>query len=69
MLKRVLAWVLLAGFVLLLVNIMIFQYLLVQSIVVYALVAIWFIFSNKPLPSRKKKNRSENSIEEENTEE
>ena len=68
MLKRVLAWVLLVGFVLLLLNIMIFQQLLAQSIVVYVLIALWFIFTNKTLPSNKKEKSSENNIEE-NTEE
>ena len=72
MLKRVLAWVLLVGFVLLLLNIMIFQQLLAQSIVVYVLIAAWFIFANKSVHSDNKKNTSENNIEEnteENTEE
>ena len=64
MLKRVLAWVLLGGFVLLLLNIMLFQYLLAPSIAIYLIIAIWFIFTNKPLPSRKKKKAAENNIEE-----
>ena len=56
MLRRVLAWVLLAGFVLLILNIILFQYFLKASILVYLIIAIWFIFTNKPLPSRRKKN-------------
>ena len=64
MLKRILAWVLLGGFVLLLLNIMTFQYLLAPSIAIYVIIAIWFIFTNKPLPSRKKKEAAENNIEE-----
>ncbi len=58
MLKRVLAWVLLAGFILLLLNIAIFQYYLPASIMIYLIIAIWFIFTNKPLPSRKKKPKT-----------
>jgi len=57
MLKRVLAWALLVGFVLLLLNIAIFQYYLELCIVLYLGIAIWFIFTNKPLPSRKKKSK------------
>ncbi len=51
--KRVLAWILLAGFVLLLLNIVVFHIFLMQSIAVYAVIAVWFIFTNKPLPSNK----------------
>ena len=71
MLKRVFAWVLLAGFVLLLLNIMTVQYLLAPSIAIYVVIAVWFIFNNKPLPSRKKKKSTDNATEEieENTEE
>ncbi|HEY5584893.1 MAG TPA: hypothetical protein VIK78_10430 [Ruminiclostridium sp.] len=68
MLKRVLAWVLLVGFVLLLLNIMTYQYLLAPSILVYVLIVIWFIFTNKPLPSLKKKKVSENKLEEKSEE-
>jgi hypothetical protein len=62
MLRRVFAWVLLAGFILLILNIAVFHYFLEASIFVYLIIAIWFIFTNKPLPSRKKK--SENTAEE-----
>lgn len=65
MAKRVLAWILLAGFVFLLLNIMVFQFFLIPSIVIYLLIALWFIFSNKPLPSRKNKSVSEISGDEE----
>lgn len=58
MLKRVLVWILLIGFVLLLVNIMIFQFYLIPSIAVYLVIAIWFVFNNKPLPSPKTQNSS-----------
>ena len=51
--KRVLAWILLAGFVALLLNILVFQMFLMQSFAVYAVIAVWFIFTNKPLPSNK----------------
>lgn len=53
--KRVGAWILLVGFVLLLVNLMVFHFYMVESFAVYLIIAIWFIFNNKPLPSRKKK--------------
>jgi hypothetical protein len=53
--KRVGAWILLAGFVLLLANLMVFHFYMVESFAVYLIIAIWFIFNNKPLPSRKKK--------------
>jgi len=64
MLKRVLAWILLAGFVLLLLNIMVFQYLLPQSIVVYLIIAVCFIFANKSMPTNKSKKVAENNNEE-----
>ena len=53
--KRVLAWVLLIGFVLLLLNIVFFHVYQVQSIAVYAVIAIWFVFSDKTAMSRKSK--------------
>jgi len=53
MMRRVLAWILLAGFVLLLLNIVFFHVFQMQSVAVYAIIAVWFIFSNKPLPSNK----------------
>ncbi len=53
--KRVLAWVLLVGFVLLLLNIVLFHVYQVQSIAVYAVIAIWFVFSDKTAMSRKAK--------------
>jgi hypothetical protein len=56
MLKRIMAWVLLVGFVFLLLNIAIFRFYWEISILIYLVVAIWFIFTNKPLPSRKKKS-------------
>ena len=62
--RRIFAWVLLAGFVFLLLNIMVFHFYLVPSIVVYLLIAVWFIFNNKPLPSRKKISTSEINSEE-----
>ncbi|EMS71918.1 hypothetical protein [Ruminiclostridium cellobioparum] len=59
--KRVLAWILLAGFVLLILNIVVFQIFLMQSIAVYAVIAVWFIFTNKPLPSNKIIKTGENT--------
>lgn len=53
MMRRVLAWILLAGFVLLLLNIVFFHVFQMQSAAVYAIIAVWFIFTNKPLPSNK----------------
>ncbi|MDF2985262.1 MAG: hypothetical protein K0R50_772 [Eubacterium sp.] len=60
MAKRILAWVLLAGFILLLLNIIVFQVFLMQSVAVYAVIAIWFVFTNKPLPSNKIIKTAEN---------
>jgi hypothetical protein len=48
MLKRILAWISLAGFVLLLLNIMIFHVYIIPSIIVYLIIAVWFLFSKKP---------------------
>lgn len=45
MLKRVLAWILLAGFVLLIMNIMVFRFMLEASIMVYVIVAVIFLFT------------------------
>lgn len=59
MLRRVMAWILLAGFILLLLNIVVFHILLIPSIAVYVMIAIWFIFTNKPLPSRRNKANAE----------
>lgn|GEM_PF-2182482 len=53
MLKRVLAWVLIAGFILLLLNIAFFHVFQMQSVALYSIIAIWFIFSNKPMSSSK----------------
>ncbi len=53
MLKRVLAWVLIVGFVLLLLNIVFFHVFQMQSVALYAIIAVWFIFSNKPMSSNK----------------
>lgn len=43
--KRVVAWVLLAGFVLLFINIIFIHLYMVQSLTIYAIVALlyWFI--------------------------
>lgn len=64
MLKRILAWFLLAGFVLLVVNIILFQKFLEPCIAVYSIIVVVFIFTNKPLPSNKKKAVSENKTQE-----
>ncbi len=53
MVKRVFAWALLIGFVLLLLNIMVFHFYLIPSIAIYLVIAIWFIFNNKPIQSTK----------------
>lgn len=47
MLKRVLAWVLLAGFVFLIFNIIIFGFYLKQSVIVYLIIVFVFIFTNR----------------------
>jgi hypothetical protein len=50
--KRVLAWVALIGFVLLIVNLLTFKFLIGPSVMVYILVIVLFIFTNKPINSR-----------------
>lgn len=47
MLKRILAWVLLIGFAVLLINILFVQFWLPASVFVYILIALAFLFSNK----------------------
>lgn len=53
--KRVVAWLLLAGFVLLLVNIVFVHLYMVQSLTVYAIVALtyWFLL-RKDFNSKKR---------------
>lgn len=62
--KRIFAWVLLAGFVALLLNILVFHVYMVQSISVYLIIAIWFIFSNKTLHKQKVNNQPPEKIAE-----
>ncbi len=49
MAKRIMAWVLLLGFVLFLINIIFVHKYLVQSLMVYAVVALtyWFVLRKK----------------------
>lgn len=54
-LKKTLAWILLAGFVLLLLNISIFHVLIVPSVALYAIIAIFFVFSKPRLARESKK--------------
>lgn len=51
--KRVLAWISLVGFILLLVNILTFKFLIGPSVMVYILIIVLFLFTNKPYNSRK----------------
>ncbi len=44
MLKRVIAWFLLIGFVLLLANILWLHFFMMQSLVIYAVIAVAFLF-------------------------
>lgn len=55
MIKRFLAWVLLAGFVLLLLNMAFFHVYQMQSFALYAIIAVWFVFSGKNTMSKKSK--------------
>lgn len=55
MLRRVAAWILLAGFVLLLLNITVFHVFLMPSVAVYAIIAIGFILTGKSAPANKSK--------------
>ena len=45
--KRVFAWTLLIGFIALLANIFVFHYYLKESLVLYAIIAVAFIFLQK----------------------
>jgi asparagine N-glycosylation enzyme membrane subunit Stt3 len=56
--KRVVAWFLLAGFVLLLVNIVFIHLYMVQSLTIYAIVALtyWFLL-RKDFNSKKKESQ------------
>ena len=45
--KRVVAWGLLIGFILLLANIFVFHFYLKESLVLYAVIAVAFIFMHK----------------------
>jgi hypothetical protein len=56
MAKRILAWVLLAGFVLLLLNISIFHIYTVPSFGIYVVIAIGFVFSKGRLRGGSKIN-------------
>ncbi|PYG87450.1 hypothetical protein LY28_02120 [Ruminiclostridium sufflavum DSM 19573] len=67
MAKRVFAWILLVGFLLLIVNIMTVQYLLGPSVMVYIAVVVLFVFKNKPLPGRNKESEKAGQSDRENT--
>lgn len=47
--KRVIAWVILIGFLLLLLNIIVFRFYWQLSMVIYILIAFAFVFSNGKL--------------------
>ena len=49
MLKRILAWIILAGFVLLLLNIVIFKFYWQVSLAVYIVIIIFFVLTNGKL--------------------
>ncbi|HEY9060480.1 MAG TPA: hypothetical protein VIO64_08280 [Pseudobacteroides sp.] len=57
--KRVVAWLLLAGFVLLLVNIVFIHLYMVQSLTVYAIVALTYWFLLRKDFNSKKRDREE----------
>lgn len=44
--KRILAWVLLIGFVLLIINLLTFRLYLEVSLIIYTIVALTFVFLN-----------------------
>ena len=46
MIKRIFAWILLAGFVLLILNIIVFRYYWQLSVIVYLIIAVAFILTN-----------------------
>lgn len=45
--KRIIAWCLLVGFILLLVNIAVIGYQRIPSIVIYLIIAFYFLFTQK----------------------
>jgi membrane protein required for beta-lactamase induction len=47
MFKRIFAWVLLVSFVLLILNILFWNILLGPSLIIYALIAVTFLFTNR----------------------
>ncbi|MCX7709654.1 MAG: hypothetical protein N2484_07365 [Clostridia bacterium] len=47
MARRVIAWFLLIGFVILLVNILFIQYMLPFSVIAYIFIVLVFLFANK----------------------
>jgi len=44
--KRILAWILLIGFVLLIINLLTFRLYLEVSLIIYTIVALTFVFLN-----------------------
>lgn len=54
--KRILAWVMLVGFVLLIVNMLTVQLFMGPSIMVYVIIVVWFILSKKSISKDNKKN-------------
>ncbi len=53
--KRILAWIMLVGFVLLIVNMVTVQMFMGPSIMVYAIIVVWFILGNKSTPNGNEK--------------
>jgi len=47
MTKRIIAWILLVGFVLLIINLIFFRYYWQTSLALYIIVVLYFIFSAK----------------------
>jgi uncharacterized membrane protein HdeD (DUF308 family) len=59
MLKRLGAWILLVGFLVLLLNLVVFHYYMVQSLMIYLLIALSFIFFGMRKKQDNEKNRND----------
>lgn len=60
--KRILAWVMLVGFVLLIVNMVTVQFLMGPCIMVYVIIVAWFLLNNKKMPGDNKKSINNKKI-------
>jgi len=60
--KRIMAWVLLIGFIILLSNLIIFHYFWQQSLIVYIAIAAYFLIFMNRQPNKTGKNNDNGNI-------